>query len=64
MHSAKQPAGRVGADGNQAEIKGPAVGADLGEGGADGEMCEGGVVVVGCGGEGGDGAVAGVAGGC
>lgn len=62
MDIAEQAAGRVGANGDEAEVKGTAVCADLGEGGTGGEVGVGGAVVV-CGsGDGGrDGAVAGVA---
>lgn len=61
VHSTPHPTWLVGADGDEAEIKGAPVEADLREGGADGEVCVfGGVVVGGCG-EGGDGAVACVA---
>jgi hypothetical protein len=61
MHPAEHVARLVGANGNQAEIKGAAVGADLREGGAHGEVGEGGAIVVRVGGEVRDGAVAGVA---
>lgn len=47
MHIAEHPARLVGADGDQAEVKGAAVGADLRKGWADGEGGVGGGVVVG-----------------
>lgn len=46
MHRAEHPARLVCADGDEPEIKGTAVRADLCEGGADGEVCVGGAVVV------------------
>lgn len=69
MHRTPHPAGLVGADGDETEIKWPAESADLCEGGADGKVGERrGIVVVGVvwiWGDGGaergwDGAVAGV----
>jgi hypothetical protein len=61
VHGAEHGARRVGANRNQAEVKGAPQGADLSKGGADGEVCVRGGVVVDVRGEGGDGAVAGVA---
>ena len=46
MDIAELPAGLVGAYGNEAEVKGTAVTADLREGGAGGEVVVGGGVVI------------------
>lgn len=63
MHGRHDPAGLVGADGNEAEVEGAAVLADLCEGRAVRQVCVLGAVVIFAGGHAGDGAVACVAGG-
>ena len=59
MDIAEHPAGLVGAYGDEAEVKGAAVTADLRKGRAGGEVVVGGGIVIFCLGDGGrDGAVA------
>ena len=58
MHRRHDPTRLVGSNRDETKIEGAAEGPDLGEGGADGEVCVFDGVVVGAGGEGGDGAVA------